>query len=101
MLARATGKLQRAFIWGSFVTDKAFPRDLDLFLLMQRGFDQEFANLPPIQQDGFTYERAQLLCEAEALGDRGYRYRGTRLMAQCLSTILRYGLTRYCGGHLR
>ena len=64
-LARATGKLQRAFIWGSFVTDKAFPRDLDIFLLMQQGFDQEFANLPPIQQDVFQHERAQLLFEAD------------------------------------
>ena len=41
-LARVTGKLRRIFIWGSFVTDKAFPRDLDIFLLMQEGFDQEF-----------------------------------------------------------
>jgi len=47
------------------VTDKAFPRDLDIFLLMQQGFDQEFANLPPIQQDVFQHERAQLLFEAD------------------------------------
>jgi hypothetical protein len=64
-LARTTGKLLRAFIWGSFVTDKAFPRNLDVFLLMQQGFDQEFAALPPIQQDVFKHERARLLFEAD------------------------------------
>jgi hypothetical protein len=64
-LARATGKLRRAFIWGSFVTDKPFPRDLDVFLLMQEGFDQEFAGLPPTQQCVFEHERARLLFEAD------------------------------------
>ena len=29
-LARETRKLQRLFIWGSFVTDKLFPRDLEV-----------------------------------------------------------------------
>jgi hypothetical protein len=64
-LARTTGKLLRAFIWGSFVTDKVFPRDLDVFMLMQQGFDQEFAYLPLRQQDVFKYERARLLFEAD------------------------------------
>src|SRR5713101_8450354 len=41
--ARATGKLQRVFLWGSFISDASFPRDLDVFLLMQAGFDREFA----------------------------------------------------------
>jgi hypothetical protein len=27
--ARATGKLQRVFLWGSFISDASFPRDLD------------------------------------------------------------------------
>lgn len=40
-------------------------RDLDVFLLMQQGFDQEFADLPPIQQDVFKHERARLLFEAD------------------------------------
>jgi hypothetical protein len=33
-VARASGQLQRAFLWGSFPTDASFPRDLDLFLLI-------------------------------------------------------------------
>jgi hypothetical protein len=64
-LARATRKLQRIFIWGSFVTDKPFPRDLDVFLLMQEGFDREFAALAPPQQYVFDHERARLLFEAD------------------------------------
>jgi len=64
-LARATGRLQRIFIWGSFVTDKPFPRDLDLFLLMQEGFDREFTALSPPQQSIFDHERARLLFEAD------------------------------------
>jgi hypothetical protein len=64
-LGRTTGKLLRAFIWGSFVTNKPFPRDLDVFLLMQQGFDQEFIRLAPVQLDIFRYERARLLFEAD------------------------------------
>jgi len=64
-LARVTGKLRRIFIWGSFVTDKAFPRDLDIFLLMQEGFDQEFTALSPPQRYVFEHERARLLFEAD------------------------------------
>ena len=64
-LARATRKLQRTFIWGSFVTDKPFPRDLDIFLLMQEGFDREFAALSSPQRYIFEYERARILFEAD------------------------------------
>ncbi len=64
-LAQATGKLRRVFVWGSFVTDKPFPRDLDVFLLMQEGFDRNFASLPPAQRCVFGHERARLLFEAD------------------------------------
>jgi len=64
-LARATGKLRRMFIWGSFVTDKLFPRDLDIFLLMQEGFDREFAALSPPQRYVFEHGQARLHFEAD------------------------------------
>ncbi len=64
-LARSTGRLRRAFIWGSFVTDKPFPRDLDVFLLMQEGFDQVFSQLPQPQRNVFEHERARLLFETD------------------------------------
>ena len=38
-LAQGTGKLQRVFIWGSYITDKPDPRDIDLFLLMAPDFE--------------------------------------------------------------
>ena len=58
-------KLRRTFIWGSFVTDKPFPRDLDIFLLMQEGFDQDFAALSPPQRYVFEHEPARLRFEAD------------------------------------
>ncbi len=64
-LAQATRQLQRAFLFGSFVTDAPFPRDLDVFLLMQEGFDREFRSLPLLQRDVFEYEQARLLFEAD------------------------------------
>jgi hypothetical protein len=33
-LARATGQLSRVFLWGSFVTRKEAPNDLDVLLVM-------------------------------------------------------------------
>ena len=63
---RATYRaLQRLFIWGSFVTDKLFPRDLDVFLLMQEGFDREFSALALPQRYIFEHESARLLFEAD------------------------------------
>ncbi len=38
-LARATGQLARFIIFGSFVTDKPDPQDIDIFLLMEDSFD--------------------------------------------------------------
>ena len=37
-LAQGTGKLERIFIWGSYVTDKLEPGDIDLFLVMAPDF---------------------------------------------------------------
>lgn len=37
--AKATGKLHRLILWGSFVTAKPTPNDLDLLLIMAADFD--------------------------------------------------------------
>jgi uncharacterized protein DUF6932 len=37
--AKATGKLHRLILWGSFVTAKDVPEDLDLLLIMAADFD--------------------------------------------------------------
>jgi hypothetical protein len=64
-LAQATQHLQRAFVFGSFVTDVPFPRDLDVFLFMNEGFDRVFQSLPPAQRHVFEHEQARLLFEAD------------------------------------
>jgi hypothetical protein len=38
-LASSTGHLSRFVIFGSFITDKAEPNDIDIFLLMEDSFD--------------------------------------------------------------
>ena len=38
-LARSTGHLTRFIIFGSFITDKPYPNDVDIFLLMDDSFD--------------------------------------------------------------
>jgi hypothetical protein len=38
-LARSTGHLARFIIFGSFITAKAEPNDVDIFLLMEDSFD--------------------------------------------------------------
>jgi hypothetical protein len=40
-IARATGHLARFVVFGSFVTAKPEPNDVDLFLLMDDGFDTQ------------------------------------------------------------
>ena len=42
-LARATGHVERMIVFGSFVTTKAEPNDVDVFLLMADGFDASVA----------------------------------------------------------
>ena len=91
-LARETSKLQRLFIWGSFVTDKLFPRDLDVFLLMQEGFDREFSALSPPQRYVFEHESARLLFEADIFW--ATEAIGATVLASWLSV---YQLTRDMG----
>ena len=40
-LAKATGQLARVFLWGSFVTSKEVPNDLDVLLVMGEEFASE------------------------------------------------------------
>ena len=40
-LAASTGKLRRVFIWGSFVTAKPVPRDVDTLPIMDEDFEVE------------------------------------------------------------
>ena len=43
-LAKSTGQLARMFLWGSFVTSKEVPNDLDVLLVMGTEFAQYGSN---------------------------------------------------------
>jgi hypothetical protein len=56
-LARSTGGLQRFIIFGSYVTAKPNPHDVDVFLVMRGGFQPHEA--PPETQGLFRHGTAQ------------------------------------------
>ena len=62
-LAANTGKLRRVFVWGSFVTAKPAPRDIDLLLIMDEDFEVERIAEPA--QVVFDAVRAKLLFESD------------------------------------
>ena len=62
-LAKATGQLARVFMWGSFVTSKEIPNDLDVLLMMDMGFVVEAV---PVQaQVVFDHVQARLRFHAD------------------------------------
>ncbi|MGO9893976.1 MAG: DUF6932 family protein [Bryobacteraceae bacterium] len=67
-LAAASGKLRRVFIWGSFVTAKPSPRDLDILLVMDQEFEAD--EVAPAAQAVFDSARAKLLFEADVFWAR-------------------------------
>jgi len=52
-LAQASQQWRRAVLFGRFVPDASFPRDLEVFRLMHAGCDQAFQLLLPPQRDVF------------------------------------------------
>jgi len=92
-LAASTQKQRRVFVWGSFVTTKASPKDVDLLLILEEDFEVE--QVHRAAQAIFDSVLAKLLYESdvfrarasignEALGlwldtyqtSRGFRKRG-------------------------
>jgi len=67
-LAATTGKLRRVFVWGSFVTSKPGPKDLDLLLIMDEDFEVDEITAPA--QAIFDSVRARLLFEADVFWAR-------------------------------
>lgn len=67
-LAASTSQLRRAFVWGSFVTTKPSPRDLDVLLIMDEQFEVEHAT--PQAQAVFDSVRAKLLFESDVFWAR-------------------------------
>ena len=62
-LAKSTGQLARVFLWGSFVTNKEMPNDLDVLLVMGTEFAVEA--LPVPVQVVFDHVQARLCFQAD------------------------------------
>ena len=62
-MARATGKLERVVLWGSFVTSKESPNDLDVLLVMAADFDLE--QVPTDRRVLFNYVQAKIRFNAD------------------------------------
>jgi hypothetical protein len=67
-LAASTGQLHRVFVWGSFVTAKRVPKDIDLLLILDEGFEVERA--PAAAQAVFDSIQSKLLFESDAFWAR-------------------------------
>jgi hypothetical protein len=62
-LAKSTGQLTRVFLWGSFVTGKEVPNDLDVLLVMDPGVVVEA--VPAQAQVVFDHVQARLRFHAD------------------------------------
>ena len=62
-LAKSTGQLSRVIFWGSFVTSKEVPNDLDVLLVMAADFSLEA--LPAYCQVVFDHVQARLSFHAD------------------------------------
>lgn len=67
-LANSNGKLRRIFIWGSFVTAKTAPKDVDILLIMDEDFDIDGLAAPA--QDVFDSVRAKLRFQSDVFWAR-------------------------------
>jgi predicted nucleotidyltransferase len=62
-LAKSTGQLARVFLWGSYVTRKEIPNDIDVLLVMGTEFTVEA--LPLQTQVVFDHVQARLRFQAD------------------------------------
>ena len=67
-LAATSGKLRRVFIWGSYVTAKPSPKDLDILLIMDEDFEVDGIAIPA--QAVFDSVRAKLLFDSDVFWAR-------------------------------
>ena len=58
-----SGKLERVIIWGSFISNKEFPQDVDLLLIMKDDFEVD-AN-PPQVKGVFDYVQGRIAFNAD------------------------------------
>jgi len=63
LLAKSTGKLERVLVWGSFVSAKESPNDIDILLLMSKDFQLE--NVSEECKNLFDYVRSRVRFHAD------------------------------------
>lgn len=87
-LAATTGKLRRVFTWGSFVTVKAAPKDLNTLRIV----DEDFAvdRIAAQAQAVFDSARAKLLFESDVFWASVHRTRIARSLAGDLSDFQKF-----------
>ena len=68
-LASSTGHLARVFLWGSFVTSKEVPNDLDTLLVMSAEFAVEAVSAP--MNILFDHVQARLRFQADVFWTKG------------------------------
>jgi hypothetical protein len=66
--AKSTGYLKKVFLWGSFVTSKDSPNDLDVLIVVSEDFQLE--NLTPGCKTLFDYAQAKLSFTADVFWTR-------------------------------
>lgn len=67
-LAATSGNLRRVFVWGSFVTAKPNPKDVDILLIMDEDFEVD--GLPEPAQAVFDSVRAKLMFKSDVFWAR-------------------------------
>jgi hypothetical protein len=84
------GRLRRVFVWGSFVTTKPAPRDLDVLPIMDEDFEVE--RIAPPASEVFDSTRAKLRFESDVFRGRasiGEEVLQTRLETYQISRTFR------------
>jgi len=62
-IAQRTGKLKRLFLWGSFVSSKPVPNDIDILLVLDSDFSDEY--ISPESLYILDHEQAKLRFQAD------------------------------------
>lgn len=62
-LANSTGSLERIIIWGSFITNKELPQDIDLLLIMKEDFIVD--KVGPEAKKMFDYVQGRIVFNAD------------------------------------
>jgi hypothetical protein len=92
ILARATGKLQRFIIFGSFITDKPSPNDVDIMLVMHDDFASDACG----EETGRLFDHTRAASE---FGASIFWIRPSMLILESLSEFINHWGVKRDGTH--